>query len=121
MKAQLEPFNLAPEQSLIMLLLWEEDGLTQYQLAKHLNKDKTNIARMCANLERKGFIYRVNCKDDRRSIKLFLTPLGKQSKERIIPITEKFNDIVCENLTSDEINQLEHLLTKINDNVEKYS
>ncbi|WP_431799789.1 MarR family winged helix-turn-helix transcriptional regulator [Halobacillus andaensis] len=52
-KSQLKPYNLAPEQNLIMMLLWEENGLSQNQLAARLNKDKTNIARMASNLEKK--------------------------------------------------------------------
>ena len=58
-KAKLEPFNLAPEQNLIMMLLWEKDGLTQNQIVEILGKDKTNIARMALNLENKGFIKRI--------------------------------------------------------------
>ncbi|GAA3321409.1 hypothetical protein GCM10020331_037130 [Ectobacillus funiculus] len=33
-KDRLAPFNIAPEQNLIMMLLWEQDGLTQNELAE---------------------------------------------------------------------------------------
>ncbi|WP_077622989.1 MarR family winged helix-turn-helix transcriptional regulator [Sediminibacillus massiliensis] len=119
-KSELEQFNLAPEQNLILMLLWEKDGLTQNQLVEKLNKDKTNIARMASNLENKGFIKRVNCKDDRRSLKLYLTNSGKELKEKVIPVTERFNDLVCKNFTEDEVAELERLLEKVNKNVEHY-
>ncbi|WP_246938795.1 MarR family winged helix-turn-helix transcriptional regulator [Bacillus pinisoli] len=118
-KAKLEPFNLAPEQNLIMMLLWEKDGLTQNQLVESLNKDKTNIARMASNLESKGFIQRLNCPNDRRSVRLFLTEKGKELGEQIIPIAEEFNDIVCSGFTKEELLQLENLLGRMNKNVEK--
>ncbi|MFC0470782.1 MarR family winged helix-turn-helix transcriptional regulator [Halalkalibacter kiskunsagensis] len=117
-KAKLEPFNLAPEQNLIMMLLWEKDGLTQIQLAQKLNKDKTNVARMASNLERKGFIKRSCCLDDRRSLKLYLTPCGKKLGDQVIPIAEEFNDIVCKDFTKEELVELERLLSKVNKNVQ---
>lgn len=116
-KAKLEPYNLAPEQNLIMMLLWEKDGLTQNQLVEKLDKDKTNIARMAANLENKGFIKRVNCENDRRSVKLFLTPCGEKLGEEIIPIAEEFNDIVCRGISQEELDKVEETLTKMTENI----
>ena len=66
-KEQLAPYNIAPEQNLIMMLLWEKDGQTQNEIANLLDKDKTNIARMASSLEQKEFIKRINCPNDRRS------------------------------------------------------
>ncbi|WP_216830653.1 MarR family winged helix-turn-helix transcriptional regulator [Alkalihalobacterium elongatum] len=117
-KTKLEVFNIAPEQNLIMMLLWEQDGLTQNQISQKLNKDKTNIARMASNLEKKGFISRVNCHDDRRSVKLYLTPEGRALGEKVIPITEEFNDIVTKNISKEELQQLEKTLKKMSNNVD---
>ncbi|MFE8700038.1 MarR family winged helix-turn-helix transcriptional regulator [Cytobacillus sp. FJAT-54145] len=118
-KAKLEPFNLAPEQNLIMMLLWEQDGITQNQLVERLNKDKTNIARMSSNLENKGFIKRINCKDDRRSVRLYLTQAGRDLGDKIIPIAEEFNEIVCRGISNEELSQMERILAKMNSNVQK--
>ncbi|MFZ0368259.1 MAG: MarR family transcriptional regulator [Halobacillus sp.] len=115
-KSRLEPYNLAPEQNLIMMLLWEEDGLNQRQISRKLNKDKTNIARMASNLESKGFITRNYSIEDRRSLELYLTPTGSELREEILPVTEEFNKIATKNLTSREKEQLEHLLSKIDQN-----
>ncbi|MCM3586742.1 MarR family transcriptional regulator [Mesobacillus maritimus] len=117
-KAKLEPYNLAPEQNLIMMLLWEQDGLTQYQLGEKLDKDKTNIARMAANLEKKGFVERRHCPEDRRSMRLYLTSLGQELGGKIIPITEEFNDIVCKGISKEELLQVERLLLKMKTNIE---
>ncbi|RBW69646.1 MarR family winged helix-turn-helix transcriptional regulator [Bacillus taeanensis] len=116
-KSQLEPFNLAPEQNLVMMLLWEKDGLTQNEVAQKLDKDKTNIARMASNLEKKGLIKRIGCPNDRRSVRLYLTPCGKKLGEQVLPIAEEFDKIVCKGLSNEEVQQLERLLSKINKNV----
>lgn len=118
-KARLEPYNLAPEQNLIMMLLWEQDGLTQNQIAETLGKDKTNVARMSANLESKGLIYRTDCPNDRRSLKLYLSPKGKSLSEQVIPTLEGFNDLICDGITKEEILLLENILSKMNQNVQR--
>ncbi|KHF38971.1 MarR family winged helix-turn-helix transcriptional regulator [Halalkalibacter okhensis] len=119
-KAKLEPFNLAPEQNLIMLLLWEQDGLSQQQLVNKLDKDKTNIARMASSLEKKGFIKRSNCHEDRRSVKLYLTACGRKLGEQVIPIAEEFNEIVCKDISEEELQLMEKVLEKMNQNVKEY-
>ncbi|MDG5788361.1 MarR family transcriptional regulator [Evansella sp. AB-P1] len=117
-KGKLEEFNLAPEQNLIMMLLWEKDGLTQNQISQKLQKDKTNIARMASNLEGKGFIYRSHCDNDRRAIRLYLTPNGKALGDKVIPIAEEFNDVVVKGITVKELVQFEKTLIKISKNVD---
>lgn len=118
-KSKLEPFNLAPEQNLIMMLLWEQDGIIQNQLVECLNKDKTNVARMASNLESKGFIKRLTCNDDRRAIRLYLTEAGKELGKEVIPIAEQFNESVTNGITLEELEQLEQILSKISMNVKK--
>ncbi|QOY35554.1 MarR family winged helix-turn-helix transcriptional regulator [Anaerobacillus isosaccharinicus] len=118
-KSKLEPYNLAPEQNLIMMLLWEQDGITQNQLVECLNKDKTNVARMASNLESKGFINRLTCNDDRRAIRLYLTEAGKELGAKVIPIAEEFNEIVTNGITVEELLQLERVLSKITKNVQR--
>jgi MarR family transcriptional regulator, organic hydroperoxide resistance regulator len=118
-KSKLDEFNLAPEQNLVMMLLWEKDGMTQNQLAEQLGKDKTNIARMASSLEKKGFIKRVCCQNDRRSLELYLTETGKELGCKVLPITEEFNEMVCKDISNEEIAELERLLLKINANVQR--
>lgn len=118
-RSKLEPYNLAPEQNLIMMLLWEQDGITQNQLVECLSKDKTNVARMAFNLESKGFIKRLTCNDDRRAIRLYLTEAGKELGAKVIPIAEEFNEIVTNGITVEELLQLERVLSKITMNVKQ--
>lgn len=117
-KAKLEPLNVAPEQNLILMLLWEKDGLSQNEIAKGLNKDKTNIARMLSNLEKKGLISRHINKIDGRSFNVYLTERGKELSEQVYPIIEEFNRIVCSGITREELQTINEVLWKIRRSVE---
>ncbi|MCA1022206.1 MarR family winged helix-turn-helix transcriptional regulator [Halobacillus litoralis] len=116
-KSRLQPYNLAPEQNLVMMLLWEKDGLTQNQLSEKLGKDKTNIARMVVNLEGKGFIERKFCPNDRRSLEVYLTECGRKLKEEVVPVSEAFNADVTEGLSKQDLEHLDQVLTKILNNI----
>ena len=118
-KQALAPFNLAPEQNLIMMLLWEQDGLTQNEIARTLNKDKTNIARMLFNLEQKGYIRRMCVDQDRRSLTVSLTEEGKQLGCRVIPVAEHFNELVCRGISDEELATLRQILAKMCANIHK--
>lgn len=117
-KAKLAPLNIAPEQNLILLLLWEKDGLSQNEIAKRLDKDKTNIARMLSNLEKKELISRLINETDGRSFKVYLTEKGIKLGEQVYPITEEFNRIVCSGITSEELQIVNEVLLKMQQNVE---
>ena len=93
----------------------------EYLLAEILEKDKTNIARMSLNLENKGFIKRIGCPNDRRSLNLYLTPEGYALSKQVVPILEEFNDIICEGISKEELVFLEKILLKFNKNVQKFS
>nr|WP_094777160.1 MarR family transcriptional regulator [Domibacillus aminovorans] len=116
-KAMLAPFNLAPEQNLIMMLLWEKDGLTQNEIAEKLDKDKTNITRMLASLEQKGFIKRSMSSNDRRFLHVYLTEEGNKLGDKIIPITESFHRSVVSGITDKELQEVNRILLKIRQNV----
>ncbi|HZH60817.1 MAG TPA: MarR family transcriptional regulator [Metabacillus sp.] len=116
-KNKLSPFNIAPEQNLIMMLLWEKDGLSQNEIAGKLNKDKTNIARMAFGLEQKGFVKRINCPKDRRVQRLYLTKQGEELSKHIILIAMEFNKVLCQNITNEELNQVRQILGKMRTNL----
>ena len=117
-KAKLAPLNIAPEQHLILMLLWKKDGLTQNEIAKKLEKDKTNVARMICNLEKKGFITRHINEIDNRSFHVFLTENGKKLGETIKPLAEEFNRTVCAGISKEEQQIVKQVLLKMRQNVE---
>ncbi len=115
-KNKLAPFNLAPEQNFIMMLLWKKDGITQNEIGERLGKDKTNITRMISNLENKGFVRKITCTDDRRCFKIYLTPAGAQLENEVCPVMEEIGQELVDGISAEELVLLRQLLTKVRDN-----
>lgn len=115
-KQKLAPFNLAPEQTFIMMLLWKKDGLTQNEIGERLGKDKTNITRMISNLENKGFIRKITCTDDRRCFKIYLTTEGSQLEPEVCEIMKETGRDLMDGISEEERATLHRLLAKIKQN-----
>ncbi|WP_100330663.1 MarR family transcriptional regulator [Bacillus xiapuensis] len=88
------PFNLAPEQNLVLMLLRQLDGLSQQEIAKRPNKDKTNVAHMAVNLEQKELIRKVYNHRDRRSLNIYLTDKDTGLSTDMIPSANKVNGLL---------------------------
>ncbi|USG64358.1 MarR family transcriptional regulator [Brevibacillus ruminantium] len=111
------PFKITIDQWMILVVLWEREGITQNELAERTYKDKTNIARMLFTMEERGFIYRVTDKKDRRSLQVFLTDHGKKLKDEVLPVSIEAYRQTVKGLSEEEVNQFRYLLNKIYDNV----
>ena len=86
-KPLLETLGLTYPQYLIMLVLWEEDGITATELGQRLGQDKGALSPVIKRLQAQGLIDRRRDPEDERRIHLQLTTAGRsmQKKAREIP------------------------------------
>ena len=108
--------DITKEQFSILILLTIKDGLYQTQIANILGKDRPNITRMIDILERKGFIRREKDDNNRRILKVFITPKGLEKAEPAKPLRDKFSQVQYRGLSDEEILTLVRLLRKVREN-----
>jgi DNA-binding MarR family transcriptional regulator len=109
-------YKVTPEQWAILNRLWEQEGLSQVELADMTFKDKPNVTRMLEVLERRKLIFRQPDENDRRAYKVFLTEAGQQLKAQLIPLAVEVLERGQRNLTSEEIEYLRKALNIIYNN-----
>ena len=111
-------FMITPEQMHILMILWNKDGISQNILTKKSNKEKATITRIINGLEKKQFINRVQCTNDKRNNKIFLTEKAVQLKDKLIPIAL---DVILQTTIDIDDNELvntQNTLIKILNNIE---
>jgi DNA-binding MarR family transcriptional regulator len=108
-------FDITPEQYGILVLLREEQGLSQKEIGDVLFKDKPNISRMLDALERKRLILRRS--SDRRSFAIFLTEEGQMLAEAIFPLKKQLEEKALSGLLARELEALESTINKIYRNI----
>lgn len=78
----LEPLNLTYSQYLVMLVLWEEDGIDLRQLGARLTLDSGTLSPLVKRLIQIGYVEKSRAKEDERRIILTLTPTGRTLREQ---------------------------------------
>jgi DNA-binding MarR family transcriptional regulator len=106
-------YEITGEQWAIIRHLWEEEALSQREIAEKTSKDKPNITRMLDALEKKHLILRQSDPRDRRKYCIYLTKEGKQLYERLLPLTQSLRQRVTQNLAPAEIDLAKEILNKV--------
>ncbi len=85
-KPLLAPLGLTYPQYLVMLVLWEGDGVTVSQLGERLALDSGTLTPLLKRLENSDLVQRLRDTADERRVLLRLTTAGRQLKARAIAV-----------------------------------
>jgi MarR family transcriptional repressor of emrRAB len=104
--------------SLVMIYAHPEQRLKPSELSLFMNSSRMNSTRVARQLEADGFIRQVADPNDRRQVLLELMPPGRTFVENQLPLRRPYIGKVLADFSPDEIEQLEHLLRKLLNNLE---
>lgn len=107
----LEALDLTYPQYLVMLVLWENDGLTVGQIGEKVSLDSGTLTPLLKRLELKGIISRHRSIEDERVVLISLTDHGKVLKSKACTIPQQMHEKI--NLTEEEIQVLKSIICKI--------
>lgn len=88
-KPLLAKLDLTYLQYLILLLLWERDGVTITEISRKLFQEKGALSPVVKRLEQRGLIVRQRNADDERQQHLNLTQQGRELKAAACVIPEQ--------------------------------
>ncbi|MBL9014853.1 MAG: MarR family transcriptional regulator [Myxococcales bacterium] len=81
--------DVTPEQWIVLVRLWQEDALTQTELAEATLKDKATISRILDVMEREGLIARRTDPDDARGRRIHATRKAMKLREKLTPLARE--------------------------------
>ncbi|CAN7206769.1 MarR family transcriptional regulator [Acidovorax sp. Leaf76] len=102
-KPLLEAIGLTYPQYLVMLVLWERDGVTVSELGERLFLDSGTLTPLLKRLEASGLIARLRDVQDERRVRITLTPAGRalrQGAEAIPPCVLESSQCTIPELTA---------------------
>ena len=84
----LEPLGLTYPQYLVLLVLWERDGVPVKQLGERLALDSGTLTPLLKRLATQGLVERRRGEDDERVVRIHLTAAGRalRSRARKVPM-----------------------------------
>ncbi len=84
----LEELDITYPQYLVLLVLWEQDGVRVSGLGERLHLDSATLTPLLKRLETRGLIERRRSAVDERVVEVFLTTDGKRARRRAQDIPE---------------------------------
>lgn len=85
----LQSIDLTYLQYIVMMVLWEEEGISVSSLGNKLHLDSGTLTPLLKRLESKGLVLRKVSQKDERVKSLFLSESGKSLKKQASNIPEK--------------------------------
>ena len=81
-KPLLEPLGLTYPQYLVMLVLWQEDGVTVSAIGSRLGLDSGTLTPLLKRLEAAGLLNRLRDAADERQVRITLTAAGRALRQK---------------------------------------
>jgi MarR family transcriptional regulator, organic hydroperoxide resistance regulator len=99
--------------------LWQQDGITQSELTKAVGLMQPNTVAVLKQLTRRGWVKQTRDVDDKRKIRIHLTPKGRELFYRAFPLALQAREQALADFSEAEIATLRSLLKRITKNLDQ--
>lgn len=117
MQEALGDLGVAPGQFAPLVMLFEQDGLTQAELCRRINVEQPTMANTLDRMERDGLIKRKPDPDDKRRATIHLTPRADDMRARVMEQARQVAAQAVKALSASEQDQLFSLIARLSDNM----
>lgn len=104
-----------------LLNIHTEEGTPATKIAPLMGLEARSLTRLLKSMEEKGLIYRETDKNDKRSVRIRLTKEGKKNKEKARNTVLRFNEVVREQISNEQLDVFFSVLSTINQIIERNS
>ncbi len=108
--------DLTKEQMIVLKRLHDKDGLSQNELAFLTLRNKSSLTRLLSKMERKNYIIRKQCKEDKRINHVYLTDFGEKTFKKTKPAIKEMIATMEQNISNSDKQQMIKTLKKIQHN-----
>lgn len=118
-KLQENGINITPEQYLVLDILWDQQSLSQQNIADIIQKDKNSVTKIIDSLEKKSLVRRVVDKKDRRINKIELTDEAMALEKLTTEVAINFMNDVVKDIDKQELDSFVNVMQKMKNNLEE--
>ena len=119
----LDKNDLSESRFIILMFLYQAPNQTLLPsvISEKLGATRATVSKLLKAMEMKGWISKSTSTTDKRSLTIQLAESGNHVLEKFLPENFSIVNDLLGNLSSEEIQQLSSLLTKINDSTQKHT
>jgi DNA-binding MarR family transcriptional regulator len=116
-EARTETMDITAAQFQVLFRLWQGDGILTSTLTRDICSDGGTITGLLDRLEAKGLIRRERSAEDRRAVRVLLTPAGRELEQPLMEILSAINEQALEGIRPEERAQLVDTLSRVGENL----
>ncbi len=84
-------------------ILWERDGITKRELSLEAGVMEPTTFGALKAMEALGYVTLERRPNNRKNVYVFLTPLGKRLRNKLVPLAEQVNEVALRRLSNEEV------------------
>nr|WP_210329160.1 MarR family transcriptional regulator [Methylorubrum zatmanii] len=114
-RPMLEQMGLTYPQYLVLLVLWESDGITVSEIGRRLRLDSGTLTPVLKRLETSGLLNRSRRQSDEREVEISLTDQGRALRAQAVAVRQS---VMCQlNMSEPEIQAMRADLNALIENL----
>lgn len=120
---KLAPMGITYPQYLVLLVLWEQDGVSMSEIGQRLMLGTGTLTPLVKRLEAQNIVQRERDEDDERVVRIWLSPQGLDLRDEalearlFVACSLGMNEKEILRLRSELMDMVEHLATRCSDDV----
>ena len=87
----------------VLRVLWEEEGMSQRELARAANLTESSAVIMLDSMQRAGLVARRKDPEDGRRQRVFLTAKAKRLKPKVLPVAGELNALAARGIAAEDL------------------
>ncbi len=112
-RKEITSYRLTHGQFFMIVAIMEEEGLLPSELADKTSQDRATTTGLLDRLEKDRWIERRTDENDRRSLRIFLTPQARNKREEILKLFQETNQKFLNCFTQEEWDQMQNFLNRL--------
>jgi DNA-binding MarR family transcriptional regulator len=112
-------YEINPAQGRVLFVLWQQDSISMQELVEQTALEKSTLTRMVERLEGSGHVVRVPDESDKRKVLVQPTEESRRLQWVYEQVSARMVGIFYDGFLEDEMEQMEHLLQRVLDNLVK--
>ncbi|MFU8816584.1 MAG: MarR family winged helix-turn-helix transcriptional regulator [Pseudomonadales bacterium] len=94
-------------------VLWAEDDITQRELSQRVGATEATTVPIIRSLIRDGFVTRTPHPDDRRKVRIRLTPKARRLEQKLMPYVAEVNEMAMRGLSAEDCATTRRVLARM--------
>lgn len=110
--------DITPEQWMVLIRLWERDGISQAEVSDATLRDAPTMSRILKTMEQRGIVERRRSPEDARIQFVFLTRHGRALKKKLVPEVRSLVERMLQGIPPKDLEGLRKTLKQMFENLE---